>query len=261
MPLRPLLAPVIVIGLLLGQSAAQACLLRVRQHSDPLVLTRLPSGELSGPMVETIREASRRIGCRVETLALPWARALIELEAGRLDLLPDAHRAPDREVYAWFSASSWPTSTRVYMRSVDLQRADLPQSLQGFLAQGRRLGVQVAARYGRVTDLLLADPRYASLLVRTPHRQGLWQMLARGRIDGVLATEHAGQRELPSLGLAQDIAATTIRLDEEPSHIAFSRATVSAELVARFDAAIDAMRRDGSAAAIEQRFRSLAGSP
>jgi polar amino acid transport system substrate-binding protein len=255
MPLRSLLAPVIASGLLLGQSAAQACLLRVRQHSDPLVLTRLPGGELSGPQVETIREAARRIGCRIETLPWPWARALIELEAGRLDLLPEAHRAPEREAYAWFSTSTWPINTRVYMRVDQLRRGDAPRSLTAFLAQRLRLGVQVDARYGGETDRLLADPRHGTLLVRAANRQGLWQMLAMGRIDGVLATEHAGSRELPPLGLQERIAASPIRIDEDPTHAAFSRVTVSRELVARFDAAIETMRSDGSAAAIERRFR------
>lgn len=80
-------------------------------------------------------------------------------------------------------------------------------------------------------------------------------MLAKGRIDGVLATEHAGRRELPPLGLQDSVAPSTIRIDEAPTHLAFSRASVSQDLVARLDAAIETMRRNGSAASIERRFR------
>lgn len=253
----PLLVLVLIASLLLAHSATQACVLRVRQHADPLALSPLPSGERSGPMVETIREAARRIGCRIEVLPMPWARALIELEAGRLDLLPDAHRSPDREAYAWFSATTWSQNTRLYLRTEALRRADAPSSLGAFLAQRQQLGVQIGARYGGQIDRLLADPRHADLLVRAPSRQGLWQMLARGRIDGVLATEQAGRHELVQLGLQDRIAASALRLEEEPAHIAFSRATVSQDLVTRLDAALDGMRRDGSATAIEQRFRQL----
>jgi len=236
--------------------AAPACTLRVRQHSDPLVLTLMPNGERSGPQVETLREAARRIGCQIQLLPMPWARALVELQAGRLDVLPDAHRVPEREAYALFSSSTWPSSNRVFMRVDALQRADAPTSLAQLLTQGRRLGVQVGVRYGGEADRLLNDPRFASQLVRAPNRKGLWQMLALGRVDGIIADDGSGRRELHRLGLTGQLAPAAITIEDQPSHTAFSRATVSPELVARLDAALASMRKDGSAAAIEERFKA-----
>ncbi|WP_326539886.1 substrate-binding periplasmic protein [Pseudorhodoferax sp.] len=255
---RSLLPLAIALLLLPGLQAAPACTLRVRQHADDHALIRLPDGRRSGPQVETVREAARRIGCRIELLAMPWARALAELEAGRLDVLPDAHRSSEREAYAWFSASTWPSNNRLFMRVADLQAADAPGSLEAFAARRLRLGVQVGVRYSGSIDSLLASERFAGLVVRASNRQGLWQMLALGRVDGVLTDEGTGRRELPQLGLEGRVAVAPMILEGEASHTAFSRATVRPELVARFDAALEAMRRDGSAAEIEHRFRAAA---
>lgn len=234
----------------------QACELRVRRHPDPLVLVRLPDGELSGPQLETVREALRRIGCRMKVVPLPWARALSDLASGELDVLPGAHALPEREAYALFSSSPWISHNRLYMRSADLQRLGDPVDLERFLLKGR-LGLQVGVVYGATVERLLQDERVKQQTVRAASRQGLWQMLAKGRVDGVLADEFGGAVELRRLGLDAELRASTLSLATEPSHTAFSRRTVSAELVARFDAAMQAMLRDGTQAGIYKRINAL----
>lgn len=247
--------------LLVCMQSTAACLLRVRQNADPEVLLPLPSGEHSGPQVEIVREAARRIGCRVQILHLPWARALIELQAGRLDVLPDAQRTPEREVFARFSAGAWLSRNGVFMRTSDLRAQGAPASLEDFAARRLRLGVQVGVLYGASTDRLLADQRLAALLVRAPSRKSLWNMLALGRVDGVIADESGGRRELHMLGLDHQLSLSAIPLEAEASYTAFSRATVTPELLARFDAALEAMRRDGSFVAIERRFKKVRRRP
>ncbi len=254
--MNPFLSALLLGLALLAALPAQACELRVRRHPDPLMLVRLPSGELTGPQLETVREALRRVGCRVVVLDLPWARALSDLADGRLDVLPGAHRRPERDTLAWFSASSWPSRNRLFMRSADL-REEAPASLQAFGERRLRLGLQVGVGYGTDIDRWLQRPDHAALVVRAPSRQGLWQMLARGRIDGLLADERTGEIELERLGLRLQVQASAIVLEAEPSHTAFSRMTVSPELVARYDAAMDAMHRDGTQAAILRRFQPL----
>lgn len=252
--LRLLVAPLLL--LLLLPTASRACELRVRRHPDPLMLVRMPDGELSGPQLETVREALRRTGCRMRVVALPWARALSDLASGELDVLPGAHRLPEREGFALFSSSSWPSRNRLYMRSEGLARDGQPLDLEQFL-RSRRLGLQVGVAYGPQLDALLRREELARNTQRAANRQGLWQMLAMGRVDGVLADEEGGQRELGRLGLQGQLRATDLVVDAEPSHTAFSRRRVDAALVARFDAALQAMQRDGTRAQIEKRFAAL----
>ncbi len=251
---RCLLAAGLLALVLLPNAPAVACVLRVRQNADPTALMRGADGLLSGPQVETVREALRRIGCSAVIVPLPWARALLDLETGRLDVLPDTHRVPEREAFAWFSRSTWASTVRVFMRVSDLGAHHAPRSLEAFAQRKLRLGVQTGVRYGADIDRLLKSEPFKDRLERAPSRQGLWKMLALGRIDGVLAGEQTGRRELVPLGLAERVAAAPIRLAEEPSHTAFSRATVKAGLVDRFDAALLAMRQDGTIERIERFF-------
>ncbi len=235
---------------------ALACEKRVRRHPDPMALVRLPDGELTGPRQEIVKEALKRMGCRVRIVELPWARALHDLASGDLDILPGAHKLQEREAYAHFSASDWPSRNSLYMRSQDLQRQGLAD-FQDFRTRQLRLGLQVGVSYGAGLDAALQDPALAGRVLRVPHRQGLWQMLAKGRVDGVLADELTASNEIRKLGLADQLQASGVFLMAEPSYTAFSRKTIDSDFVARFDAQITQMRKDGSQQAIERRFTRL----
>lgn len=97
---------VVAMGLLaafsIGSAEAQ-CVKTVRWSDDAPYAFKLPSGEISGFNSELIRAALKGLNCEAKFVELPWARALRELEQGRLDILPGALRTPEREKYAYFS--------------------------------------------------------------------------------------------------------------------------------------------------------------
>lgn len=67
---------------------AAPCVLSMRWADDAPYFMRGPDGQVRGFRFELTQEALRRMGCQFKLVELPWARALIELEAGRLDMLP-----------------------------------------------------------------------------------------------------------------------------------------------------------------------------
>jgi polar amino acid transport system substrate-binding protein len=68
-------------GLLFALSAP-ACELRMRWSDDPPYLMRGAQGEITGLQAELVGATVQRMGCRLRWLELPWARALLELQAG-----------------------------------------------------------------------------------------------------------------------------------------------------------------------------------
>lgn len=254
-----------VLGLLLTAlfllaDGVQACEKLVRRHSDPLVLIRMPSGEYTGPQLEAIKEALRRMGCTARPVSLPWARALRDLQGGELDILPGTHRNVERDAFALFSESEspWSSRNRLFMRRNDTDRLALP-NLQALATHRLRLGLQTGVSYGGELKQLITDGQLEVL--RAVNRRGLWQMLALGRVDAVVADERASLRELQQLGLDSELQASPISLPEEPSYTAFSRKTTNAAFVRRFDRTLQAMHRDGTLAAIEARFIALMNVP
>lgn len=233
---------------------AQACELRVRWNLDPPFSMRDASGRLVGLQVELVEATLERMGCRAVWVELPWARALVELQAGHLDVLPGALRQPERDSYAHWAQQHVTVANRLYVRAD--QRASFGQAvrLRDVLKPGLKLGVQIGVVYGAEYAALLAEPDFRARLTRSPVRSSLWQMLKIGRIDGVLASEASARWELAQLGLSERIVPTQVLLSNEAAQIMFSKQSVDAALVLRYQQAGEALEKDGTLARTVRKY-------
>jgi polar amino acid transport system substrate-binding protein len=243
------------MGLLLAAhtTTASACEKTLRRSPDAISQIRLPSGEITGFRQALITEALARMGCKVKVVEMPWARALVDLESGQLDVLPGAFRTPEREAYALFSSLGEHSVNRLFVLRSQADKWPL-QELADLRQQAFRLGVQPRVSYGAAFDQLTRDPQFTQRLVTVPSRQSLWRMLSLGRLDGVLADEVSGPSEFRQLGLGVDIQATDVQVRGDVNFTAFSRKHHDAQFVRRFDAALLAMEQDGTRVAIEKRL-------
>ncbi len=250
------------LGLMLAMVTASACEKTLRRNPDTISQIRLPSGEITGFRQALITEALARMGCRVKVVEMPWARALVDLESGQLDVLPGAFRTPEREAYALFSSLGEHSVNRLFVLSSQAQAWPL-KDLADLRQQNFKLGVQPRVSYGAAFDQLARDPQFMQRLVTVSSRQSLWRMLALGRVDGVLADEISGPSEFRQLGLGVEIHATAVTVRGDVSFTAFSRKHHDAEFVQRFDAALLAMEQDGTRLAILKRLgaHSEVGAP
>lgn len=223
-----------------------ACELTLRWDNDPPFSMELADGSIGGINVDINRSVLQQLGCEVRLVRLPWARALLELEHGRLDVLPGAFRKPEREVYAHFSGAILPPSRNVlFMRRDALALWPVDNLLQ-LRATAFRLGAQGGVSYGADYQHLMYDDSFARRVVFHPTRQNLWQMIDKGRIDGIIADEHTGRYELHSLGLEERIVRSAVVVSTEAAEVAFSRASVQVDFVQRYAIALQALVADGS---------------
>jgi len=233
--------------------AAPACVLTQRWNEDPPYSMRAAGGEISGINIELVATALARMGCQVRLLEMPFARALSELEAGRLDILPGALRRPEREVFAHYAVDRW-HSRNVLFAHVDSKAIWPQQRLLEIRASGFRLGVQLGVSYGPEYAELTRDPSFVRSLEKSGSRRNLWQMLKLRRIDGLIADELTARHELAALGLQEVVHMTGVVVSDEASGFAFSKKTVKADFVARFNEVTAAMQKDGSYQAIVQKY-------
>ncbi|MDY0743868.1 transporter substrate-binding domain-containing protein [Paucibacter sp. R3-3] len=230
------------------------CVKTLRWNDDPPFSMRAADGEVVGIHVEQVREALRRMGCEVRLVEMPWARALTELQAGRLDIVTGAVRTSDREAYAWFAAPG-PQSRNVLWIRVDPTKTWRIARLDDLRQNGFRLGAQIGVRYGDDYDDLMRDPEFAATVRHVSTRRNLWLMASAGRIDGLIADEITGRTELEQMGLQDRIRNSGIVITRRsPAGTAFSKKSVDPEFVERFNKVNEAMVKDGSLAAIFQRY-------
>ncbi|NNN27623.1 transporter substrate-binding domain-containing protein [Pseudomonas nitroreducens] len=246
----------VLLGLALASLPLAACEKSLRWDDDPPFSMQLPDGRIGGLYVELNRAVLERLGCQVRMVKLPWARALKELELGRLDVLPGAFRKPEREVYAWFSGALLPPSRNILFVRRGLPQRDSLQQLSDLAGSGFRLGAQIDVSYGEPFRQLMADPDYAARVFFNPNRSNLWHMVDKGRIDGIIADEHSGQYELQQLGLAGRIEPTGVVVSAESAEVAFSKRTQDEGFVRRYAQMLKTLVEEGEDRRILQHYVS-----
>lgn len=243
-----------LVGLALAAAPASACELRVRWNPDPPYTMRDETGRIVGLQAELTEQTLQRMGCKAVWVELPWARALVELQVGRLDMLPGALRRPEREGYALWAEQHVAVANRLYVRAGHEAEFGTATRLQEAWRPGLKLGVQIGVVYGPDYAELLANPGFRAALTQSPARRSLWQMLEIGRVDGVLASEATARWELVALGLTGRIVPTQVVVSQEAAQIMFSKRSVDASLVQRYRDASAAMERDGTLARIARKY-------
>jgi len=249
---RRLLA-VCVMGMLgLGSTMAE-CVKTVRWSDDAPYAFQAADGHIAGFNSDIVRAALKAMHCEPKFVELPWARALRELEQGRLDILPGALRTPERERFAYFSrpVNQSPNVLFVAKKAASTYRI---KALADIAGTGFRLGAQVGVAYGADYETLVKTPGFSAQLTSVTSRRSAWKMIELDRLDGIIADEVTGLVELQQMGLSHVVVKTDIIVSGEPAMFALSQASLTPAFVADFDRALNTMMSDGRYKKIRERY-------
>ena len=235
-------------------NAAEPCQKSLRWNDDPPYSMLLADGSVRGISIDTHTTVLERLGCKTVLRKLPWARALRELETGRLDILHGAFRRPEGEVYAHFSGQILPPARNLLFAHPDAIARWPVNRLTDLASSPFRLGAQIDVQYGPDYQLLTRDADYAGRVAMVNRRKSLWYMVAKGRIDGAIADEHTGAWEIQQLGLADVIKATHIVVSDEAAEVALSKASNDVAFIASYAAALQDLVNDGTYQQIVERY-------
>ncbi|UUZ54906.1 transporter substrate-binding domain-containing protein [Massilia sp. H-1] len=242
-----------VLLILLPMADSAACTKTVRWFDDPPYSFRQADGQIGGFDADLAREVLRRTGCSARFVNMPWARALVELESGNLDVLPGSFRSQQRERYAYFSIPVQQTPNVLYLSPAAAEKYR-PATLAELGGTPFRLGVQIGVSYGEHFEALKASPAFHSNLVPVTLRRNAWRMMQMGRIDGMIADEASAEVELRQLGLEQTLLPSKIVVPTDPVMFAFSKASVTADFVAAFDKQLQTLITNGQYRKLRERY-------
>ena len=246
-----MVALLVMVWPVLGHAQCEKTL---RWDDDPPFSMQAADGSVVGIDIDINRAVLERLGCQARLRKLPWARALKELEMGRLDILSGAFRRPEREVYAHFSGVFLPPSRNIlFMHQQALERWPVSDLLE-LRHTEFRLGAQIDASYGEQYQQLLADPLFAERVVLLSNRSGLWQMVGKGRIDGLIADEYTGVHEIRQLGLAHLIKPTAVVVSSAAAEVAFSKRSIDPEFVQAYAQEMRVLMENGMYQQVIRRY-------
>tara|TARA_B100002003_G_scaffold231095_1_gene241800 strand:+ start:205 stop:1029 length:825 start_codon:yes stop_codon:yes gene_type:complete len=251
-------ALVLVSVLCFSASSYADCDISLRWDDDPPYF-KVQEGDVVGIDADLVREAMERLGCGLSLKKLPWARALLELRDGRVDMLSGAYRTPEREQYAYYSNVVGLVSPNIlFVRRSDEARFD-QEGLRELLESDFRLGAQINVSYSDEYSALVQNPDYEKNIQYVSRRESLWKMLSRNRVDGVVASRLTGLYEIQKLELNGRITPSSLVVSNKPAFFVFSKASVSSDFVADFDRVLQEMLDDGTFAAIVNRYVCVSG--
>ncbi|MBP5074541.1 substrate-binding periplasmic protein [Pseudomonas chlororaphis] len=226
-----------LIGLLLlGQSAYAEKLRLVADAWPPFTDATLVNGGLATDIVST---ALARAGYASEFEQVPWARALFGVGEGRYDVLVNAWFNEARTQLGQFSSEYLVNRVRF------IRRKDAPIEYTN-LKQLHQYPIAVVRGYAYAPDFD-SDPELQKVLV---HNFAMAvRMLAADRVKLTLEDEYVARyylaRESPRVRNAVEFLPNS--LSENGLHILVSlKNPEHAQIVAKFDREIEAMKADGS---------------
>jgi len=213
-----------------------------------------PKGQHQGLDFELVRAIAREADCSVDYQRDSWANLLASVRTGEIDLISGATLTPEREAFALFSEPYRTERFAMYIRAGDADRF-AGESLEEMLANGMRLGVTDAYLYGPTVQTLQDDPRFADQFVVAAVGETSATRLLDGVIDGFLEDVFVATSVLRRRGLEDVVKAHPMELESGGEvRLMFSRATVPAEVLARFDAGLQRLRETGRYEDIEGQY-------
>jgi polar amino acid transport system substrate-binding protein len=211
-------------------------------------------GEVTGADIVLMRELAAAIGCDVVFKKLPWARQLLELENGAIDVVMSASWTPQRADYALFSVPYRRAKMAIFVRRGTVSQYPLT-ALSQVPVIGFRLGVIFGYYYGREFEQLKQSPAFAAYVDPAADYPTNIRKLLHRRIDGLLVDDVAVMlAEARSLGVADRVEQYPLAMAGDEFHLMFSRRSVAPDLVTAVDRQLDAMRTRGRIQAILEQF-------
>lgn len=214
-----------------------------------------PTGELHGLDIEIVSAAAAGAGCELDFVQDNFANLLRGVRTGEIDLVSGATLTPEREAYAFFSAPCRTETFALYIRTDDRDRY-AAEDLGKLIGDGMRIGVTSDYIYGDQVSALQDDPTLAESFLAADLGETNAERLVNNEIDGWLEDVFVASAVIRRRGLDGGIEAhpATIGASTEV-RLMFSRASVTEDVVARFNESLAHLRDSGEIDSIRGRYQ------
>jgi polar amino acid transport system substrate-binding protein len=211
-------------------------------------------GQLQGYAVHVLNEMSKRAACKVVYVQRPWKRTLIELGKGEVHIAMEALPTAERVKIAYFSGPYSPTVIQLLYNTNNKQHWPIKSLSDLEKLAPLRIGVPRGDSFGAEIDSWLAQNHRGIVIDIAPTVHSNLMKLSSNRVDLVFASSMSAAASLRELKL-NHLKPIEHEWPIEDAHFAFSRAGVDEATFLKFQAALDAMRSDGTLQRLQQKYR------
>ncbi|MDX1569210.1 MAG: transporter substrate-binding domain-containing protein [Xanthomonadales bacterium] len=240
-----------MVLLLVGSAAVGQCQLSVGWEPWPPYQFEAEDGSISGLDGDLMNAIMAEMPCEAEWMAATWKRQLERLQSGKLGAALGASYTPARAEWGRFSE---PYRQAVNHLVVTPELDGQFDSLEAFLAAGHKLGVMKDYHYGDDVMATLANAAYSAQIEPTQASEANMLKLTSGRVDGILMDAFVAANLKHEMGVEDKVAAQAIAVSTDDIYALFSKASVDAATVERFNAVLAKLKADGTIQEIIGRY-------
>jgi polar amino acid transport system substrate-binding protein len=241
----------LTVGLLIPMDSLADSLRLGTDEWPPYEYRDRVTGEITGFSTELILSVLKRLDVEVGSIRqYPWARVEREAQSGMIDVIYSLNSTEERHHYLHFPDEALDRDLCVLFIRRD-HKPSLPIRQVDDLAE-LSLGVVRGYAYSPEVRSILSD--FDRVTEVTDETQ-LFNILERGRVDGIITYLSGGQAVIDRMGIADQITALTEPfLFKTQWYAAFSKKSVSREFVERFSQALKDFKQTSQYSELRQKY-------
>ncbi|KKL02428.1 amino acid ABC transporter substrate-binding protein [Rheinheimera mesophila] len=200
--------------------------------------------QASGLDIEIMQAVAGRMNCTLVLQHGTWQELLGQFRQGQLDVLLGASKTPAREQFALFSEPYRAEQFQLFVRKDDAGKFNFA-SVAEMVAAKHKVGLISDYYYGEQITALYSDEQMRPHFVESTMSEQNIAVLLDEQVDAVLEDSFVGAAIIRRKGLEQQIEPHSIKLEETPIYVMFSKSTVQPEQVSSFNQALQQLKDSG----------------
>ena len=209
------------------------------------------AGEPTGFDIEITKAIFNNMSCDITFKQLPWARGILELKEGRIDIIMHADITMERRTWARFSDPYYTDTMAMFVRIGESAKYPFT-SLEEIAGTDFRIGIIRGVYYGDEFEALMKDPTFRKNVHYTLDSVNVrHKMLKLGRLDAILRNVSV------SPNLDEGLEKHPLDIYSSDQHVMFSRKSTDETLVNKFNTSLQNIVRTGSYDNILNKYSSL----
>ncbi|MBU0912283.1 MAG: transporter substrate-binding domain-containing protein [Gammaproteobacteria bacterium] len=200
--------------------------------------------QASGLDIEIVQAVAGRMNCTLVLQHGTWQDLLGQFRQGQLDVLLGASKTPAREEFALFSEPYRAEQFQLFVRKDDADKYNF-DSVAEMVAAKHKVGLISDYYYGEQITALYGDDQMRPQFVESMMSEQNIAVLLDDQVDAVLEDSFVGAAIIRRKGLEQQVQPHSIKLDETPIYVMFSKSTVQPEQVSSFNQALQQLKDSG----------------
>jgi polar amino acid transport system substrate-binding protein len=211
--------------------------------------------QASGLDIEIVQAVAGRMNCTLVLQHGTWQELLGQFRQGQLDVLLGASKTPAREEFALFSDPYRAEQFQLFVRKDDADKYKF-ESVAEMVAAKHKVGLISDYYYGEQISALYSDEHMRPQFVESSMSEQNIAVLLDDQVDAVLEDSFVGAAIIRRKGLEQEVQPHSIKLDETPIYVMFSKSTVQPEQVSSFNQALQQLKDSGDYQLLVGKYQS-----